>query len=64
VTGFSEIMAELGITKMAVGEPIHKHYQALGRTLNSIIRAEERVLLKRIQGEYDATTPVLEIQRQ
>jgi hypothetical protein len=57
-------MAELGITKMAVGEPIHKDYQALGRTLNSTIRAEERALLKRIQGEYDATTPVLEIQRQ
>jgi hypothetical protein len=57
-----EIMVELGITKMAVGEP--KDYQALGRTLNSTIRAEERALLKRTQGEYDATTPVLEIQRQ
>jgi hypothetical protein len=49
---------------MAVGEPIYEDYQALGRMLNSAIRAEERALLKRIQEEYDVTAPVIDIQRQ
>jgi hypothetical protein len=31
---------------------------------NSIIRAEERALLKRVQEEYDITVSVINIQRQ
>lgn len=49
---------------MAIGEPIYKDYQVLGRILNGTIRAEERALLKRAQKEYDTTTPVIAIQRQ
>jgi hypothetical protein len=57
-------LAEFGVIKMAIGEPIYDDYQVLGRILNSIIRAEERALLKRVQDEYDITAPVIDIQRQ
>lgn len=59
-----EIVSKYGVVKMAEGEPIYEEYQSLRRTLNSTIRAEERAFLKRIQGEYDATAPVIDIQRQ
>jgi hypothetical protein len=32
--------------------------------LNSIIRVEERALLKRVQEKYNVTAPVIKIQRQ
>jgi len=49
---------------MAEGEPIYEDYQALGRTINSTIRTQERALLRHIQEEYDITAPVVNIQRQ
>jgi hypothetical protein len=57
-------VSEYDVVKMAEGESIYKDYQALGRTLDSIIRAEERALLKRIQEEYDIIAPMIDIQRQ
>jgi hypothetical protein len=60
----AKILAEFGVVKMAIGEPIYDDYQVLGRMLNSTIRAEERALLKRVQEEYDVTAPVIAIQRQ
>jgi Protein of unknown function (DUF3435) len=60
----AEIVSKYGVVKMAEGEPIHKDYQTLGRTLNSTIRAEERAMLRRIQQDYDATAPVNDIQQQ
>jgi len=42
----AKILADFGVIKMAVGEAIYEDYQVLGRLLNSIIRAEERALLK------------------
>lgn len=58
------IVAKFGVIKLAEGEQIHKQYQDLARSMNSTIRAEERALLKRIQEEYDDTTPMLDIQLQ
>lgn len=60
----AEIVAEFGVVKMALGEPIYDDYQVLGRMLNSTIRAEERALLKQVQEEYDVAAPVIDIQRQ
>jgi Protein of unknown function (DUF3435) len=57
-------VAKFGVIKLAEGEQIHKQYQDLARSMNSTIRAEERALLKRIQEEYDDTTPMLDIQLQ
>jgi Protein of unknown function (DUF3435) len=41
-----KIVAEFGVVKMAEGEAIYDDYNALGRMLNSAIRAEEQALLK------------------
>jgi Protein of unknown function (DUF3435) len=60
----AEIVSQYGVVKMAKGDSVYDDYQALGRTLNSTIRAEERALLGRIQEEYDATAPVNDIQKQ
>jgi uncharacterized protein DUF3435 len=60
----AEIVSEYGVIKMAEGELIYKDYQALKRTLASTIRAEERALLERIKRDYDATAPIIDIQRQ
>jgi hypothetical protein len=58
------IVAKFGVIKLAEGEQIHKQYRDLARSMNGTIRAEERALLKRIQEEYDDTTPMLDIQLQ
>ena len=60
----ARIEKEYGVITMAVGEPIHRDYQDVGRLLNSTIRAEERAMRKRIQEEYDEIAPVLAIQQQ
>jgi hypothetical protein len=60
----AKILAEFGVVKMAIGEPIYDNYQILGRMLNSTVRAEERTLLKRVQEKYDVTALVIVIQRQ
>jgi hypothetical protein len=60
----AEIVAEFGVVKMTVGELFYEDYQVLGRMLNNTIRAEERVLLKRVQKKYDITALIIAIQRQ
>jgi len=56
-------LSEIHRSIVTEGEPIYKDYQTVGRILNSTIRAKERGWLKRIQEEYDAIAPIIDIQR-